>query len=143
MPSAGHNKGGSAISTQSPDAEKRAGAGASRLIREARDRGEADGYSGKREWARWRAETPLEISTDPSDGSACWPVAMHNVSEGGISVWSKRQADLYRSIYIRALGDDESGRWIAARVTHCTCGIRGFLIGAEFADPASEGGDDL
>ncbi|MHC4092338.1 MAG: hypothetical protein ACYSVY_19050 [Planctomycetota bacterium] len=61
-----------------------------RLIEAADAFGEPDNYTGKREAKRYHDGMPLEVSTNPMRPSEAWSVSMHNVSEGGLSFWSKR-----------------------------------------------------
>jgi hypothetical protein len=35
-------------------------------------------------------------------------------------------------IYVREFSGGEVRPWLAARIVHCTAGIRGFLVGANF-----------
>lgn len=106
-----------------------------RLPFAGRKQGEPDQYHGKRLWTRWTATTPLEVTSDPSDTVAPWPATMQNVSGTGIAFWSKRGLDAGDVIYVRELAPEEPRSWLSARVIHCTRGVRGFLIGAEFDGP--------
>ncbi len=58
---------------------------------------------------------------------------MHDISEGGVAFWSRRVFPIRRPIYVREYTPSKPGVWLAAEVTHCTLGIRGYLIGVQFA----------
>ena len=103
-----------------------------RLVTEACEQGKPDRYGGKRRWMRFTAGMRLEITSNPADPSASSPVVMQNVSEGGVSLWSKRECRPHSTIYIREYSGDEDREWLPAQVRHCTFGIRGYLVGAEF-----------
>ncbi|MHC4611214.1 MAG: PilZ domain-containing protein [Planctomycetota bacterium] len=103
-----------------------------RLIEAADAFGEPDNYTGKREAKRYHDGMPLEVSTNPMRPSEAWSVSMHNVSEGGLSFWSKRDVPTGTPLFVRAFSEDEHRGWIPARVRHRTAGIRGHLIGTEF-----------
>ena len=109
-----------------------------RLIDAASRDGTADDYGGKRLDTRFAAGTLLDLSTDPEDPSASWAGQMHNISDGGISFWSKRQLVCRTDVYIREFAHDGSSTWLLARVAHCTFGIRGYLIGAYFDQEAEQ-----
>lgn len=109
-----------------------------RLVEDAKEGGEADHYTGKRQTMRFNAGMMLEATLDPKlPAGSRWPLTMHNVSEGGFGFWSKRKLEIGDMLYVRAFTPDESGRWLAARVTHCTVGIRGFLVGVAFEPNAT------
>ncbi|MGB2984898.1 MAG: PilZ domain-containing protein, partial [Phycisphaerae bacterium] len=71
----------------------------------------------------------------PDVPSCTWPAIMHNISEGGFAFWSKRQLRQDGSVYVREFSADNSAPWLPACVTHCTVGIKGYLIGAAFDPP--------
>ena len=100
-----------------------------RLIAAARRRGTSDDYTGKRDGARFAVKMPLEASTSPADSSAAWAVQLHNISESGFSFWSKQQVAPRSSIYIREFSANRTHPWVPGKVTHCTVGIRGCLVG--------------
>jgi len=91
-----------------------------------------DGSTYQRSSKRFAASMQLDVSTDPEAPSCTWPVMMHNVSEGGFAFWSKRQFRVGSEIFVREFSADNDLPWGRAAVTHCTTGIKGFLIGAEF-----------
>lgn len=103
-----------------------------RLVDAASRDGAADDYGGKRLDTRFAAGMLLDLSTDPEDPSASWSGQMHNISDGGISFWSKRQLACRSNVYIREFAHEGSNTWFLTRVAHCTFGIRGYLIGARF-----------
>ena len=108
-----------------------------RLVAAAREQGEPDTYEGKRGWVRYTIGMDLEVTTDPDDPSACWPVVTHNISAGGMGFWSKRKLPAESQCQVREYRSDQSAVWVPAWVRHCTIGIRGHLIGVAFTDPLS------
>lgn len=103
-----------------------------RLVETASATGEADEYAGKREALRFAVGMQLDVTTDPASASCAWPVIMHNVSDGGFAFWSKKQLRTGSDIWVREFTADNSLPWLPAHVTHCTVGIKGYLIGASF-----------
>jgi hypothetical protein len=107
----------------------------SRLLALARKQGEADHYGGKRQHKRFSDAIQLEVTTDPDRSSAAWPVCMQDISDEGVSFWSKRGLALRTDLFIREFCGYAQRPWIPARVKHATVGIRGNLIGVEFSVP--------
>jgi hypothetical protein len=103
-----------------------------RLVSVAGAEGEPDTYSGKRASTRFAAGMRLDVTTDPAVPASAWPAAMHNISEGGFAFWSKTQLRSRSEIWVREFSADDHAPWIPAHVTHCTVGIKGYLIGAAF-----------
>lgn len=103
-----------------------------RLVESAQEMGRPDRYTGKRQWMRFAAGMRLQITTNRDDPSASTHVTMQNVSEGGFAFWSKRDLPQHTIIFVREYSDDGTNEWVAAAVRHCTSGIRGFLVGAQF-----------
>lgn len=103
-----------------------------RLVAFAGQEGEADHYTGKRETTRYADGLQLEVTTNPQCPSDSWAVSMQDISTGGVSFWSKRKIDQRTDVWVREFTANNDGLWIPARVTHCTIGIRGHLIGAAF-----------
>ena len=101
-----------------------------RLVAVARGTGMPDDYVGKRNGTRFATVIRLEISTDPVNPAATWSAQMHNISKTGFSLWTKRQVGYGTRIYIREFSSDNSRSWLPGQVTHCTVGLRGYLIGA-------------
>ena len=106
-----------------------------RLVTSAEQDGQADAYAGKRGSVRFAAGMPLDVTTSPDVPSCAWPVTMHNISERGFAFWSRRQLRQGTAIYVREFSGNAPAPWLPACVTHCTVGIKGFLIGAAFDDP--------
>lgn len=106
-----------------------------RLVVTAGEDGAPDEYAGKRDSTRFAVGMRLDVSTDPDVPSCTWPAIMHNISEGGFAFWSKRQLRQDGSVYVREFSADNSAPWLPACVTHCTVGIKGYLIGAAFDPP--------
>lgn len=109
-----------------------------KLLKSAQEQGTPDYYTGKRRWMRFTAGMPLEITSEPGVPSASAHVTMQNVSEGGFSFWSKRELKSGAPIFVREFSTEGDREWVAAEVRHCTTGIRGFLVGAEFENPATD-----
>ncbi len=101
-----------------------------RIVAAARELGEPDSYGGKRDGVRISDGLQLEVRTNPTGRSTA--VSMHNVSEGGFAFWSKTKMTQRDTLFVRQFSEDNSRPWLPAQVTHCTVGIRGFLIGVVF-----------
>lgn len=106
-----------------------------RLMRIAEEIGMPDSYSGKRATPRVKTGLRLELTTDLSQSDDVQTISMHNLSESGLAFWSKQQFNRNATVYLREFSEDQPRPWLQAHVTHCTNGIRGFLIGAEFDLP--------
>ena len=111
------------------------------LLARAKEQGKPDVYAGKRQWARYTLGMRVDVTTDPTRPSASWQVSLHNISGGGAGFWSKRELDSGSTVYLRDGTDEDSPVWLAARVMHRTVGLRGFLIGVSFDDPAPPDSD--
>ena len=109
-----------------------------KLVTAAEQKGTPDRFPGKRRWTRFYAGMRLEITTDPAIPSASSHVVMQNVSEGGFAFWSKRDLRQHRTLFVREFSKEGDREWVAAQVRHCTAGIRGYLVGAEFENSAPE-----
>jgi len=106
-----------------------------RMVAAAGEQGEPDQYAGKRQKTRYAEAMRLEITLDRSRPSAATSVYMHNVSEGGFAFWCRQKMTPRSMLHVRELSEDNSNPWLPARITHCTVGIRGFLVGAAFDTP--------
>jgi len=105
------------------------------LVQSAQSSGEIDHYPGKRSAIRITEALQIEFTTDPS-GEKILSATMHNVSETGCSFWSRKKMDRGYIIFVREFSPECPNGWIQARVTHCTQGVQGFLIGACFEPQA-------
>jgi hypothetical protein len=105
-----------------------------RLLEAAKAKGRPDHYEGKRKSKRYNAGLPCELTTDPAKDLPIF-VNLHNVSAGGFACWCKKYLSAHTRIFIREFAPDRPPAWIPARVSHCTAGIRGYLIGAFFERP--------
>jgi hypothetical protein len=103
-----------------------------RLIEAVRLEGEPDQYAGKRHSTRFADGLVLEMTTDTNRADRSHMVYMHNISDGGFAFWSRNKIPTRSTIFIREPAEHGHRPWIKALVTHCTFGIRGFLIGASF-----------
>ena len=87
----------------------------------------------RRQWER--RSLSATILFKPADGPGGNPFnsgQMRNISEGGVSFWSRHELDLGAVIYLREFSSGKSQSWIPARIKHRTMGLRGYLIGASF-----------
>lgn len=112
-----------------------------RLIQAAAQCGEADFYKGKRDASRVANALMLEATLDPDDPADVCGVTMHDIAEGGVAFWSKRKFPIRTPAYVREYTSGKPGIWLAGEITHCTVGIRGYLVGVAFAptpDPDAE-----
>ena len=112
-----------------------------RLVAKAQSEGQADNYAGKRQWTRYLVGLRLEASLDPRNPSHSWAVVTHNVSGGGVGIWSHRRVPPEARFFVRQWSQDKSAPWLAVRATHCTAGIRGYLVGTAFCSPAPADAD--
>jgi hypothetical protein len=104
------------------------------LLSNAESSGVHDTYAGKRHSIRFAEGMPLEVTDDPSKHSVPTAVTMHNASQGGCAFWLKRKMEIRSKMYLREFSADNSLPWLPAHVTHCTQGIRGFLVGVAFGE---------
>lgn len=110
--------------------------GVSELVSSAKEIGEVDESPGKRRWIRYRAGMQLEVTSDTREPCKIQPVIMHSASGGGFAFWARKPLRVKSLIFVREYSSDVPNDWLAACVCHCTVGIRGFLVGAAFEDPA-------
>jgi hypothetical protein len=110
-----------------------------RLIDVARMCGVPDAYAGKRQESRVTDAMQLEVTTDPNKPSDAWPVSMNDISDSGVSFWSRHDVPLGTVVYVREFAPDNSRLWLPVRVRHRTMGIRGYLIGACFEVSTTSG----
>jgi len=104
-----------------------------RLVSTAIETGQPDvSAPRKRARSRFLVGMQLDVTTDPISVDETWPVCMHNISDGGFAFWTKQQVRAGSRIWVREFSGEEPNPWIAAHVTHCTTGLRGYLVGAEF-----------
>lgn len=100
-----------------------------RLMESVSPTAETDHYAGKRHHLRLTEGMLLEAAIDPQRSATVWPVTMHNVSEGGFGLWSKRSLVQGDRLHVREFSEEGDRPWLPVRVTHCTRGIQGYLIG--------------
>ncbi len=103
-----------------------------RWVSNAEQNGECEHYAGKRSATRFVDGMSLQVALNPAVPSGYGHVYMQNVSESGFAFWSKKEILPRTTLYVRDGSAEGEVDWIEARVTHCTRGIRGFLIGASF-----------
>lgn len=108
------------------------------LVSAAQREGHPDCYAGKRDHTRYMTGMRLEIACDPTNSGETAPVVMHNVSEGGFAFWFRRSLEPRTVIYLRDGEGSGTGEWLPAVVRHCTRGILGYLVGAQFEREAGE-----
>jgi signal transduction histidine kinase/CheY-like chemotaxis protein len=104
----------------------------SRWVQNAQLEGVPDAYRGKRQRTRYIVGMSLQLSANPEDPSATCLGTMHNVSGGGLGVWTKEKIEHGSVIFVR---DDSAGTfspWLQVEVKHVSLGLRGYLIGAAF-----------
>ncbi|MGB0715927.1 MAG: hypothetical protein ACPGXK_08615 [Phycisphaerae bacterium] len=98
-----------------------------------------DAYPGKRDHSRYRDEFDLEATLEPDKNDRVpMRAIMHNICSTGIAFWVRTEIEPGTLIYLRNFKADTSDIWVETKATHCTRGIRGYLIGAEFSIPVSE-----
>lgn len=102
------------------------------LLEAAEAFGEPDGYAGRRNTPRMADGLQLEVTADSKSPTETWAVSMKDVSETGISFWSRRSVARRALLFLRQFDSSRPGPWLPVRVKHVTVGIRGNLVGAEF-----------
>lgn len=95
--------------------------------------GQLDVYAGKRDKPRYRLRMPMEIRLKDSPEDQIISVELHDISLGGIGFWSESILKADTQILVREWRPDEPAGWIPARVLHCTRGLTGYLLGAQFS----------
>jgi hypothetical protein len=108
-----------------------------RFVVNAGQDGTPDSYSGKRKSTRFSEGVMLDVTTDPGRTSASLLVYMHNVSDGGFGFWSRKKVPARTVLFVREHSEEDDAPWVQAQVTHCTFGLRGFLVGASFGNRTS------
>ncbi len=108
----------------------------SRLLGTARERGRADAYIGRRRWTRYLLGLSLEVTTAPDTPGDCRIARMHSISGGGVGFWSDRELPKGMQVYIREHTGKQPGLWLPGRVSYCTLGMNGYLVGLTFDQPA-------
>lgn len=107
----------------------------SQLVARAEEHGQPDVFSGKRAWPRYRLHMRLEATTNINSQAAPLALITHNISGGGIGLWSKSKVAVGSQLWVREWSRDRAGEWIPTHVIQCTLGIGGYLIGAAFDRP--------
>ncbi len=108
------------------------------LLSIAKQEGVADRELGRRRQARYTLGMRVDISTDPDSGSDVQTVLVHNVSAGGIGIWTQRQFATGASISV--LDADGLG-WIHGVVQHSSPGVHGYMVGIQFSGNDSGEGE--
>jgi len=96
-----------------------------------------DAYPGKRDQKRFRDEFELEAVLVLENEQPQLLATMHNICETGVAFWVRTELDIGRSLFLRTSDGEESAIWVEVKVSHCTRGIRGFIVGASFAHPVT------
>ena len=96
----------------------------------ARLRGEEDVYAGKRRRPRvtWQVPVTVEILDGVRANQSDYATSK-DVSAGGMGLRCRRAIEARTLVRVVT---DEDGRFVHARVMHCTETIGGFFIGVEF-----------
>lgn len=106
-----------------------------RLVQHAAAAGTPDVFVGKRSWSRYELGERLEVTTDPADPTRVRPANMHNISGGGIGLWSHDEYPRGQQLWVRAWPPEPGTLWIPGCVTHAGVGLGGYLIGLAFDAP--------
>ncbi len=116
------------------------------ILQFAHKEGTKDVFAGKRSYGRYNIGVSTELSIDPDNANASWSVVTHNVSGGGMGLWSRKRLAVGTPVHVRDTSETKSVTWIPGSVRHCSVGIRGYLLGISFdfpADPNFENTPDL
>jgi len=103
-----------------------------RLVAFGQGSGEADLYTARRDHVRFSINVPLDARRQMGGNENAWIMAMHDISPGGIGAWSHTPVEPHTILLVRDASTPVRGHWLRCVVRHCTRGLRGFLIGAEF-----------
>lgn len=103
-----------------------------RLVAFGQGSGEADLYTARREHVRFSVNVPLDARRQMGGNENAWIMAMQDISPGGIGAWSHTPVAPRTILLVRDASTPIRGQWLRCVVRHCTRGLRGFLIGAEF-----------
>lgn len=123
----------STTTSESPEAQR---AEITRLVEFASERGKPDAYTGKRDNCRYRPTFHIDVTTDPSSSDATFESHLHNLSLAGVAFWSRKEIPPGTNVFLRESDTRETAIWVEATITHCSFGIRGFLVGGQFNNPA-------
>lgn len=104
----------------------------------ARNDGKIDAFAGKRAFTRYAVGLSTQLTLNPNGPDAPWSVVTHNVSGGGVGLWSRERLSTGTAVYIRDLNDNREDTWLPGRVRHCSVGLRGYLLGIELDTPTLE-----
>lgn len=107
-----------------------------RLVGIAAESGTRDSYTGKRQWPRFKAAIQLDLKLDPAAEPADESILTYDISEGGVSFWSRDRFTLGQILYLRDRSGGPIHPWLKVCVAHCTRGPQAYLIGCEFAPAA-------
>lgn len=108
-----------------------------RLIAHAAEQQHQDCYEGKREERRFHASIRLEVMMEWADGVELVNGTLHDISAGGISFRTRQVVQVRPSVFVREFTPEGNAVWIGTNLTHCTRGLNGFLVGAQFHHPVS------
>jgi hypothetical protein len=139
-PDTAWREGGKVMSSDKDQVRKAQATEIARILTDAAGKGAGDFYGGKRSHRRFFASGPFEMDANTAEGPMVFPVTLHDISASGLACWCKHRLAEKTPLRLREFSCDDSGVWLSAKVTHCTLGIRGFLVGAAFEHPA---GDDV
>lgn len=106
------------------------------ILQFARKEGHKDVFAGKRAYARYHIGVSTELTTDPTNPDASWPVVTHNVSGAGVGLWSTERLAAGTEVHVRDITEESRPTWLAGHVQHCSMGIRGYLLGICYDVPA-------
>lgn len=112
-------------------------AGVPAILQYAHDEGTKDVFAGKRAYGRYNIGVSTELTTNPAEASASWSVVTHNVSGGGVGVWSRQRLAPGTPVHVRDTSNAHGADWLPGSVEHCSVGLRGYLLGISFDFPVS------
>ena len=101
-------------------------------LRQARDAGESDSYTGKRRETRLTWQAQLEVRAASAGGGTETHIASAcDISTEGIGFLCRRKFELYSKIEITAPGEAVG---LLAVVKQCTRTVNAYLVGAVFEE---------
>lgn len=121
-----------AIAGTQPKTDNVRGIIASWLV-QARQSGDADIYSGKRQDARYTWSVCLEVTVRSGSGLESRFLATgRDVSEEGMGIFCWRRLEPGTVAWVRLPSQDEQSPWVPAKVKHSTATTGGYYTGVTF-----------
>lgn len=112
--------------------------GLANLLAQVAREGRVDLFAGKRERQRYSTARRFELRCQIEGEPVVLAVVLRNLSGAGLAVWSHHEIPAETRMVVRAFNAADEEPWLVARVTHCTAGVGGYLVGANFDYPVED-----